>query len=256
MRCPPVLPRLPWSAQGQPVDSGARHDVAAPHQRVADATHRQLPSRTTPGRESRLTRARTRRPPRPMWTGWPSSSGPTRGPDCGSVRPVPHRTGDPAGRPDRPPTVKGEPGGRRPRHQRRPRPAAPGHRPTRDPDAVPPGRRDPRGRAGPGDRGLPGPPGGPPGPVRRHPLAVQRRSGLVPGRCAAPRRGRCAYCGGSAGTVDHVLPRSRGGRNTWRNTTAACYGCNQRKGDRTPAEAGMPLRQEPLTPSWASLAGR
>ncbi|MFG1899120.1 HNH endonuclease [Micromonospora carbonacea] len=33
----------------------------------------------------------------------------------------------------------------------------------------------------------------------------------------------CAYCGGPASTIDHVLPRSRGGRNTWRNTTAACY---------------------------------
>src|SRR5688500_9805642 len=45
---------------------------------------------------------------------------------------------------------------------------------------------------------------------------------------------RCAYCGGHATTVDHVLPRSRGGRNTWLNTVAACDGCNQRKGDRTP----------------------
>ncbi|GAB3176738.1 5-methylcytosine-specific restriction endonuclease McrA [Micromonospora palomenae] len=66
----------------------------------------------------------------------------------------------------------------------------------------------------------------------------------------------CAYCGGPASTIDHILPRSRGGRNTWKNTTAACYACNQRKGDRTPAEAGMPLRREPVTPSWAAFAGR
>ncbi|BCB84595.1 hypothetical protein Psuf_019080 [Phytohabitans suffuscus] len=46
----------------------------------------------------------------------------------------------------------------------------------------------------------------------------------------------------------------RGGRNTWSNTIAACDGCNQRKGDRTPAEAGMRSRFEPATPSWASLA--
>jgi 5-methylcytosine-specific restriction endonuclease McrA len=65
---------------------------------------------------------------------------------------------------------------------------------------------------------------------------------------------RCAYCAAAATTVDHVLPRSRGGRNTWKNTVAACYGCNQRKGDRTPVEAGMPLRYEPATPSWAALA--
>ncbi|MEV4536104.1 HNH endonuclease [Asanoa sp. NPDC049518] len=71
------------------------------------------------------------------------------------------------------------------------------------------------------------------------------------------RDGRaCGYCGGHASTVDHVLPRSRGGRNTWSNTIAACEGCNQRKGDRTPAEAGMTLRSEPTTPSWASLTRR
>ncbi|MFD6568657.1 HNH endonuclease [Micromonospora profundi] len=66
----------------------------------------------------------------------------------------------------------------------------------------------------------------------------------------------CAYCGGPASTIDHILPRSRGGRNTWRNTTAACYACNQRKGDRTPAEAAMPLRREPVNPGWAALAAR
>lgn len=62
---------------------------------------------------------------------------------------------------------------------------------------------------------------------------------------------RCGYCGGPATTVDHVLPRSRGGRNTWLNTVAACGGCNQRKGDRTPAEARMPLRTTPHAPTWA-----
>ncbi|KOX09686.1 HNH endonuclease [Micromonospora sp. NRRL B-16802] len=66
----------------------------------------------------------------------------------------------------------------------------------------------------------------------------------------------CAYCGGPASTIDHILPRSRGGRNTWRNTTAACYACNQRKGDRTPAEAAMPLRREPVNPGWSALAAR
>src|SRR5690349_21762442 len=46
---------------------------------------------------------------------------------------------------------------------------------------------------------------------------------------------RCAYCGGTgATTVDHVLPRSRGGRDSWKNTVAACGACNHRKGDRTP----------------------
>ena len=67
---------------------------------------------------------------------------------------------------------------------------------------------------------------------------------------------RCGYCAGPATTVDHILPRSRGGRNTWLNTIAACEGCNQRKGDRTPAEAGMVMRSAATTPSWASLARR
>jgi 5-methylcytosine-specific restriction endonuclease McrA len=68
--------------------------------------------------------------------------------------------------------------------------------------------------------------------------------------------GRCAYCGGHATTVDHILPRSRGGKNTWSNTVAACGPCNQRKSDRAPDEAGMVLRVTPRTPSWAALAAR
>jgi 5-methylcytosine-specific restriction endonuclease McrA len=63
---------------------------------------------------------------------------------------------------------------------------------------------------------------------------------------------RCGYCGGQATTVDHILPRSRGGKNTWKNTVAACGPCNQRKGDRTPVEARMPLRVTPVAPSWAA----
>ncbi|GAA0803407.1 HNH endonuclease [Spirilliplanes yamanashiensis] len=65
---------------------------------------------------------------------------------------------------------------------------------------------------------------------------------------------RCAYCGRAASTVDHVLPRSRGGGNTWRNTVAACGRCNHRKADRTPAEAGLTLRRAPAEPTWAQLA--
>jgi len=62
---------------------------------------------------------------------------------------------------------------------------------------------------------------------------------------------RCAYCGGPASTIDHVLPRSRGGGNEWTNTVAACGRCNNRKGDRTPAEARMPLLVTPHAPTWA-----
>lgn len=76
-----------------------------------------------------------------------------------------------------------------------------------------------------------------------------------PGVLARDSR-RCAYCAGPADTVDHILPRSRGGQNTWSNTVAACGGCNQRKGDRTPPESGMRLRTAPTVPTWASIGLR
>ncbi|WP_029117006.1 HNH endonuclease [Mycobacterium sp. URHB0044] len=58
----------------------------------------------------------------------------------------------------------------------------------------------------------------------------------------------CAYCGRAADTVDHVLPRSRGGGDTWFNLVAACQACNGLKGNRTPGEAGMRLSREPFEP--------
>ena len=58
----------------------------------------------------------------------------------------------------------------------------------------------------------------------------------------------CQYCGSSAENLDHVRPRSRGGAHVWENVVAACRRCNLRKGNRTPSEAGMPLRSEPLAP--------
>ncbi len=63
------------------------------------------------------------------------------------------------------------------------------------------------------------------------------------------RDGRqCAYCAARATTIDHVQPRSRNGPNTWGNLVACCSSCNQRKADRTPAEAGMRLLWEPKAP--------
>ena len=47
-------------------------------------------------------------------------------------------------------------------------------------------------------------------------------------------------------TLDHVIPRSRGGADTWENLVACCRACNNRKADRTPAEAGMPLPRKPV----------
>jgi len=59
---------------------------------------------------------------------------------------------------------------------------------------------------------------------------------------------RCAYCGGTADTVDHVQPRSRGGRHEWTNVVAACARCNHRKADRLLAELGWELEFSPHAP--------
>jgi 5-methylcytosine-specific restriction endonuclease McrA len=59
----------------------------------------------------------------------------------------------------------------------------------------------------------------------------------------------CQFCGrvfpASELTLDHVLPRSRGGRSSWENLVASCYQCNNTKGDRTPEEAGLHLSRRP-----------
>ncbi|MCT0219400.1 HNH endonuclease [Synechococcus sp. CS-1329] len=60
----------------------------------------------------------------------------------------------------------------------------------------------------------------------------------------------CQYCGyqGEQLSIDHVIPRSRGGTDTWENVTTACLRCNVRKGSRTPREAAMPLARVPRRP--------
>ncbi|MFH1149328.1 MAG: HNH endonuclease [Actinomycetota bacterium] len=58
----------------------------------------------------------------------------------------------------------------------------------------------------------------------------------------------CQYCGGSAETVDHLVPRSRGGSHTWENVVAACRRCNGRKRDKLPTEAGLKLARRPGAP--------
>jgi 5-methylcytosine-specific restriction endonuclease McrA len=65
--------------------------------------------------------------------------------------------------------------------------------------------------------------------------------------------GRCGYCQAWGDTVDHIVPRSRGGDTSWENTVLACGPCNSRKRDRTPAEAGMRLLQAPYVPRWTDL---
>ncbi|PRY12332.1 5-methylcytosine-specific restriction endonuclease McrA [Pontibacter ummariensis] len=60
----------------------------------------------------------------------------------------------------------------------------------------------------------------------------------------------CQYCGAVKNlTLDHLLPRSRGGETKWQNLVTACSRCNSRKGDRTPEEAGLKLIRKPSRPS-------
>lgn len=87
-------------------------------------------------------------------------------------------------------------------------------------------------------------------PYHRH-TAMSRRAVF------ARDNHRCGYCGSHADSIDHVLPRSRGGKNVWENVIAACRSCNLRKRDRTPEEAGMKMMTMPRTPremSWIAFA--
>lgn len=83
---------------------------------------------------------------------------------------------------------------------------------------------------------------------------LHRRTQLCTKTAIKARDKVCAYCGGHAETVDHVIPRSRGGTLTWDNAVAACQRCNHRKADRTPEEAGMVLRVVPARPTVAVVA--
>ncbi len=65
----------------------------------------------------------------------------------------------------------------------------------------------------------------------------------------------CQYCGSTKRlTLDHVIPRAQGGPHTWDNVVTACDRCNSRKGDRTPLQAGMPLRSKPKAPIHPAVA--
>ncbi len=68
----------------------------------------------------------------------------------------------------------------------------------------------------------------------------------------------CQYCGRQPArkdlTVDHIVPRSRGGRTTWENVVTACQRCNGHKGNRTPEEASMDVLCQPARPRYVALA--
>lgn len=71
--------------------------------------------------------------------------------------------------------------------------------------------------------------------------------------------GRCAYCGAVATSIDHVVPRSRGGLHVWENVVASCGRCNHTKADRQVSELGWKLRVVPRAPSgaaWRVLGAR
>ena len=83
----------------------------------------------------------------------------------------------------------------------------------------------------------------------RVPQAVKRR---ISRRALFARDGwRCVYCGTAGGrlTLDHVVPRSRGGDSVWENVVTACAPCNLRKGDRTLDEVAMSLPRPPRAPA-------
>jgi len=71
--------------------------------------------------------------------------------------------------------------------------------------------------------------------------------------------GRCAYCGAIATSIDHVVPKSRGGLHVWENVVASCGICNHTKADRHVAELGWKLRVVPRAPNgvaWRVLGNR
>lgn len=85
--------------------------------------------------------------------------------------------------------------------------------------------------------------------VPRAPLRLSRRHVYMRDEYS------CQYCGTRPGVkelnLDHVLPRSRGGRSTWENLVTSCRQCNLKKGRLTPDEAGMRLQAQPVRPSWS-----
>ncbi|HVE64249.1 MAG TPA: HNH endonuclease [Mycobacteriales bacterium] len=71
--------------------------------------------------------------------------------------------------------------------------------------------------------------------------------------------GRCVYCNAIATSLDHVMPRSRGGEHSWDNVVACCARCNRQKAARTLAELGWHLRRPPACPkglAWVVLGAR
>ncbi len=79
-------------------------------------------------------------------------------------------------------------------------------------------------------------------------VPYQRRAPLSRRAVFLRDGGRCQYCGAKAESIDHVIPRSRGGEHTWENVVAACERCNSAKRDRLLEDTPMRLRHHPQAP--------
>jgi 5-methylcytosine-specific restriction endonuclease McrA len=94
--------------------------------------------------------------------------------------------------------------------------------------------------------------------LRRYVRVPYRWSTPLNRRSVFARDGhRCQYCGADAESIDHVVPRSKGGEHAWENVVAACRACNVRKGDRLLAATSMQLRRRPSAPhdsAWVTVA--
>jgi 5-methylcytosine-specific restriction endonuclease McrA len=87
-------------------------------------------------------------------------------------------------------------------------------------------------------------------------VPVRRRAPLNRRAIFARDGGRCQYCAAPAESIDHVVPRSRGGQHIWENVVAACRLCNTRKRDRMLTETTMALRKRPMAPrelTWITV---
>lgn len=88
-------------------------------------------------------------------------------------------------------------------------------------------------------------------------VPFQRRAALNRRSVFARDGSRCQYCGAAAESIDHVLPRAKGGQHVWENVVAACRRCNTAKGDRLLAETDLELSTVPRAPSgfgWVATA--
>lgn len=92
-------------------------------------------------------------------------------------------------------------------------------------------------------------------------INVPEKSHILPTRRAIMARDNatCQYCGAHATTIEHIVPRSKGGQHTWDNVVAACAPCNFEKADKFLDQLGWELNRTPRTPSgsfWILIKNR